>query len=88
MGFPGKHTGVGCHFLLQEIFPTTQGPNPCRLHWEADSLPLKDQGSHSCLLTVLLYHPSWARASLPTVSLHRPSWACAGLLTVLLHHAS
>ena len=26
--FPGKDTGVGCHFLLQEIFPT-QGLNPC-----------------------------------------------------------
>ena len=25
--FPGKSTGVGCHFLLQEIFPT-QGLNP------------------------------------------------------------
>ena len=24
---PGKNTGVGCHFLLQEIFPT-QGLNP------------------------------------------------------------
>ena len=33
--FPGKNTGVGCHFLLQEIFPT-QGLNPglphCRLY--------------------------------------------------------
>ena len=26
-GFPGKNTGVGCHFLLQGIFPT-QGLNP------------------------------------------------------------
>ena len=26
-GFPGKNTGVGCHFLLQGIFPT-QGSNP------------------------------------------------------------
>ena len=25
MGFPGKNIGVGCHFLLQGIFPT-QGP--------------------------------------------------------------
>ena len=25
--FPGKNTGVGCHFLLQGIFPT-QGSNP------------------------------------------------------------
>ena len=26
MGFPSKNTGVGCHFLLQGIFPT-QGSN-------------------------------------------------------------
>ena len=25
--YPGKNTGVGCHFLLQGIFPT-QGLNP------------------------------------------------------------
>ena len=28
---PGKNTGVGCHFLLQEIFQT-QGLNPGLLH--------------------------------------------------------
>ena len=41
-GFPGKNTGVGCHFLLQGNFPT-QGSSPhllCLLHWQADSLPL------------------------------------------------
>ena len=40
--FPGKNTGVGCHFLLQGIFPT-QRLNPRllhRLHWQAGSLPL------------------------------------------------
>ena len=34
---PSKNTGVGCHFLLQGIFPT-QGSNPsllCLLHWQA-----------------------------------------------------
>ena len=39
---PGKNTGVGCHALLQGIFPT-QGSNPCLLHllhWQAGSLPL------------------------------------------------
>ena len=41
---PGKSTGVGCHFLLQGIFPT-QGLNLCLLHWQADSLPLSHQGS-------------------------------------------
>jgi len=37
---PGKNTGMGCHFLLQGIFPT-QGLNLhllCLLHWQADSL--------------------------------------------------
>ena len=29
--FPGKSSGVGCHFLLQENFPT-QGLNPGLLH--------------------------------------------------------
>ena len=39
---PGKNTGLGCHFLLQGIFPT-QGHNPHLMHllnWQADSLPL------------------------------------------------
>ena len=31
MGFKCKNTGVDCHFLLQEIFPT-QGLNPGLLH--------------------------------------------------------
>ena len=30
VGFLGKNTGAGCHFLLEEIFPT-QGWNPCLL---------------------------------------------------------
>ena len=29
--FPGKNTGVDCHFLLQGVFPT-QGSNPCLFH--------------------------------------------------------
>ena len=29
--FPGKNNGVGCHFLLQRIFPT-QRLNPCLRH--------------------------------------------------------
>ena len=46
-GFPGKNTGVSCHFLLQGIF-LTQGLNPCLLHllhWQADSLPLNHLSS-------------------------------------------
>ena len=44
MEFPGKNTGVGCHFLFQGIF-LTQGSSPCLLHWQGGSLPLSHQGS-------------------------------------------
>ena len=40
--FPGKNTGVSCHFLLQAIF-LTQGSNPSLLsllYWQADTLLL------------------------------------------------
>ena len=45
---PGKNTGVGCHFLLQGIFPT-EGLNLAHLrllHWWAGSLPTEPPGSH------------------------------------------
>ena len=51
--FPGKNIGVGCHFLLQRIFPS-QGSELCLLHWQAGSLPLSHQGSPS-FLTALCY---------------------------------
>ena len=46
-GFPGRNTGMGCHFLLQRIF-MTQGLNQGLLHWQADSLPLSYLGSLFC----------------------------------------
>ena len=33
--FPSKNTGMGCHFLLQEIF-LTQGLKPQLLNWQAN----------------------------------------------------
>ena len=45
--FPGKNTGVGCHFLLQRIFPS-QRLNLCLLHllhWPVDPLLLSHHGS-------------------------------------------
>ena len=41
---PGKSTGVGCHFLLQGIFPT-QGSNPGLLHCRQMLYCLSHQGS-------------------------------------------
>ena len=43
---PGKNTGVGCHDLLHQIFPT-QGSKLhllCLLHWQVGSLPLAPHG--------------------------------------------
>ena len=49
--YPSKNTGVGCHLLLQGIFPT-QGSNPgllCLLHWQADSLTTEPPGIRSAI---------------------------------------
>ena len=43
--FLDKNTGVNCHFHLQGLF-STQVLNQHLLHWQEDSLPPSDQGSH------------------------------------------
>ena len=57
--FPGKYTGVGCHFLLQEIFPT-QEFNPGLLYflnWQADSSTLASLGKlHVCVCVCVRAH--------------------------------
>ena len=42
---PGKNTGVGCHALLQRIFPT-QGLNPGLPHCRRILYQVSHQGSH------------------------------------------
>ena len=44
--FPGKDTGVGCHFLLHGLFPT-QGLNPGLLHCRRMLYRLSYEGSPS-----------------------------------------
>ena len=43
---PGKNTGVGCHALLQGIFPTQESSLRlfCVLPWQVASLPLEPTG--------------------------------------------
>ena len=43
---PGKSTRVGCHFLLQGIFPTQESNLWVLhlLHWQADSFPTEPPG--------------------------------------------
>ena len=50
---PGKNTGVGCHDLLQGIFPT-QGLNPGLPHCRQILYHLSHQGNQSiCLLSLI-----------------------------------
>ena len=63
--FPGKSTGVGCHFLLQGIFPT-RGLNPGLLHCRQTLYPLSHEGSREkqlkpqCDITSHLLEWSWS----------------------------
>ena len=65
--FPGKNTGVGCHFLLQGIFPT-EGSNLGLLHCRRILYQLSHQGS-----------PSPCIAHIGTCSFHINSWIYSGL---------
>ena len=68
--FPGKNSGVGCHFLLQGIFPT-QGSKLRLLRllrWQADSLPLSHLGSSLCNQSSRLQLPSAKGALLRTAA--------------------
>ena len=61
--FPGKNTGVGCHFSLQGIF-LTQELNLHLLHLltlVADSLPMNPLGSPSSF-TLELNYRGWRKA--------------------------
>ena len=54
--FPGKNTGVDCHFLLQEIF-LTQGLNPGVLHCRQTLYCLKHvRGVQLCGSLSILCH--------------------------------
>ena len=62
---PGKNTGVGCHVLLQRIFPT-QRLSPCLsylLHWQAGSFFFffKEISIFSKFPQVTLKQPAWSQ---------------------------
>ena len=67
--FPGRNTGVGCHFLLQRIFQT-QGSNPrllCLLHWQTSSLPAEPPGKPQ-VYDIYQVYDSRIRSSVPPVA--------------------
>ena len=58
---PGKNTAMGCHALLQGIFPT-QGSKLhvlCLWHWLADSLPLAPPGEPHHMTNTVVYVLGW-----------------------------
>ena len=83
--FPGKNTGVACHFLLQGIFPT-QGSNLHLLHcrqilyhwatWEAQRSALnRNLSNANSVITfiIILKWPTWtvlSKGSLCSSKLH------------------
>ena len=60
---PGKSTGVGCHFLLQGIFPT-QRSNPGLPHCRQTVYHLSHQGAYHSL-----GFPKWRYSIIPLSSL-------------------
>ena len=71
--FPGKNTGVGCHFLLQEIFPT-QGLNPglphCRQtlhHLSHQGCPLADKWIRKWYIYTMKYYSDIKRNTFESV---------------------
>ena len=54
--FPGMNTGVGCHFLLQGIFPT-QGSNPGLPHCRQTLYHLSYQGSPILVGSAIICQP-------------------------------
>ena len=51
--YPGKNTGVGCHFLLQGIF-LTQGSNLHPLHWQ-EYCTTEPPGKHQALRYIYVF---------------------------------
>ena len=72
---PGKNTGVGCHAVLQEIFPT-QESNPGLLHCRRSLSHLSHQGSPGILEWVAISFSM--RSSLPRDWTHISCVSCIG----------
>ena len=87
MGFPGKNTRAGCHYLLQGIF-STQGSNRhllCLLNYRQILYPCKDISKHPYGSRRLGFHfsplPSTPRGTLdlwapphPSCCWQNPAW--------------
>ena len=81
---PGKNTGVGCHALLQRIFPT-QGSNPGLPHCRHVVYHLSHQGSPRILEWVAL---SLLQGNFPTQESNQGLLHCKWLIYQLSYLGS
>ena len=79
--FPGKSTGVSCHFLLQGIF-LIQGSNLCLLNWQADYPPLCHLGAHFSI-TLFKIEIMEIISCQPCAKYHVDRYVCAGSVAQL-----
>ena len=83
--FPGKNTGVGCHALLQGIFPT-QGLNQGLLHCRQMLYSLSHQGSPRILSEQPI--PSPGELPDPGIDQDKVILHCRRILYQLSHQGS
>ena len=75
---PGKNIGLGCHTLLQGIFPTQRALLHL-LHWQADSLPLVPPGKSLLLCLSAIYsYPNTSLYINNSASSHNSSCEAGG----------
>ena len=82
--FPGKNIGVGCHAVLQEIFPT-QASNPGLPHFRQIRYCLSHQGSPR-ILEWVAYH--FSRGIFLTQGLNQGLLHCRWILYQLSYQGS
>ena len=93
--FPGKNTGIGCHFLLQGIVPSHRS-NLHLLPWQAGSLTLSHWGNPVLILhaykKILSWHllldfPNTQDKVLTEPTSHRLHWHYCHLMGVKPHNS-
>ena len=82
--FPGKSTGVGCHFLLQGIFPT-QGLNPGLQHCRQTILPSEPPWKqHRGNIFNILWQPIMGKNQKPNIHVKESLCCTPEINTTLL----
>ena len=80
----GQNTGMGCHALLQGLFPT-QRSNPGLLHWGADSLLSEPPGKP---MNTRVGSPSLLQGIVSTSESNRGLLHCRWILYQLSYQGS